>query len=240
LLKNAFKSVLRSSGYAIKKVAIDNVDENLRVLLEVLDINCVLDVGAHYGEYAQSLRNIGYKNKIISFEPVKANFEILSKRAEADSNWIVYNYALGSANSTSAINVSNDTVFTSFLNPNEYSNEQFGAKADIARKELVDIHTLDSIFHKCIEGFNDPKVFLKLDTQGYDLEVVSGATRSLEKILGIQSEVSVMPIYQVMPDWLDALALYRSLGYEVTGMYPVSRDNKKIVVEFDCILRKII
>jgi len=240
LVKKTIKNILRSSGYAVKKVAIDNIDENLRVLFKTLEVNCVLDVGAHFGEYAQSLRDLGYKNKIISFEPLKSNFEILSNKAKYDDNWDVYNFALGRTNSTSDINVSNDTVFTSFLNATEYSNEQFGTKTHISRQERVEIFTLDSVFKQCCNGVNEPKVFLKLDTQGYDLEVVAGAKESLGKVIGIQSEVSVKKIYEDMPDWLNAIALYSSLGYEVTGMYPVSRDDKLIVVEFDCILRKVI
>jgi FkbM family methyltransferase len=240
LVKKVIKNILRTSGYSVKKVAIDNIDENLRVLFKALDVNCVLDVGAHFGEYGQSLRDLGYKNKIISFEPLKSNFDILSNKAKNDANWDVYNFALGRTNSKSVINVSNDTVFTSFLNPTEYSSEQFGIKTHIARHETVDIFTLDSVFKKCCDGVSEPKVFLKLDTQGYDLEVVAGAKDSLRNIIGIQSEVSVKKIYEEMPDWLNAIALYRSIGYEVMGMYPVSRDDKLIVVEFDCILRKVI
>lgn len=95
MLKKIIKNIFRSSGYVVKKLPVDNLEENLIELFRVLEINCVIDVGAHYGEYGQLLRGIGYKNRIVSFEPVKESYEILHKIDGTDNNWILYNVALG-------------------------------------------------------------------------------------------------------------------------------------------------
>lgn len=123
----------------------------------MLNINCALDAGAHFGEYGQWLRKIGYRNRIVSIEPVKASYQIFQKTPK-QKNWKVYNLAMGRNNSTAEINVSNHSVLASFLTPTEYSAEQFGAQAKIARKELVNIVTLDSIFKEYLEVISDPRL----------------------------------------------------------------------------------
>ncbi len=65
-------------------------------LFPTLHINCVLDVGAHHGEYAEELRLNGYKGRIVSFEPVRESFRILREKCSRDERWDAYNYALGS------------------------------------------------------------------------------------------------------------------------------------------------
>lgn len=236
--KQFIKTIFRSFGYVVKRSPVDNIEENLSSLFKVLDINCVLDVGAHFGEYGHRLRSIGYKNRIVSFEPVKASYEILSQRAHADGNWLAHNFALGGANSTAEINIPTGSVLASFLEPSAYSKAEFGSFSAVERKELVKVATLDSTFDMCTEGIGSPRVFLKMDTQGFDLEVLRGAGEKTKRILGLQSEVSVKKIYEEMPDWISAIGVYTSLGYEITGLYPVNRDKDMLVIEFDCVLRK--
>lgn len=55
--------------------------DSFRRVLDRLSIDCVLDVGGDRGGYGDLLRDIGYKGWIISFEPVRAFFEVLSKCA---------------------------------------------------------------------------------------------------------------------------------------------------------------
>jgi hypothetical protein len=75
-----------------------------------------------------------------------------------------------------------------------------------------------------------------MDTQGYDLEVLEGATGCLSSVLGLQSEIALKPIYEGMPDYLTALAKYNSLGFGITSTVPVSRDKDMTVIEFDCLM----
>jgi hypothetical protein len=90
-----------------------------------------------------------------------------------------------------------------------------------------------------MEGAAHARTYLKMDTQGFDLEVVRGAERVLPSVLGLQSEISVVPIYQQMPDYLTALATFKDLGFVLTGIYPVVRDKSTLAVtEFDCIMRR--
>ena len=50
------------------------------------------------------------------------------------------------------------------------------------------------------------RVYLKLDTQGTDLDVVEGASGALEAVDALQSEVAVRPIYEGVPELAQSLA----------------------------------
>jgi FkbM family methyltransferase len=238
MIKEFIKEALRPTGYAIKKLPVDVIEEHLRSLFELLDINCVIDAGAHFGEYGRSLRRNGYRKRIVSFEPVQASFDELRRTIGNDASWHAHKLALGSAMAELEINVSTNSVFSSFLRPTEFSLDNFGEGSGVSATETVQVVTLDSMIAQCVAGISDPRVYLKLDTQGYDLEVLAGARESRRWILGLQSEVSVKQIYVGMPRWMDAIGVFESLGFEVTGLYAVVRDRNMAVVEFDCICTK--
>jgi FkbM family methyltransferase len=86
----------------------------MRRVLDKLSIDCVIDVGANHGQYGEFLRDIGYKGWIVSFEPVRAVFEDLSRHAEKKPPWRVFQYALGSENGQAEINVNLYDDMTSF------------------------------------------------------------------------------------------------------------------------------
>jgi hypothetical protein len=91
----------------------------------------------------------------------------------------------------------------------------------------------------CLEGIPTPRVYLKMDTQGYDLAVVEGASATLDRVLALQTEVALQPIYQDMRTTLcNTVPELRKRGFEVTGLFPVTRDQKDglQIIEFDCIM----
>lgn len=237
-LKAMVKQMLRSRGLIVKKLPVDNLEETLRELFSVLKINCVIDAGAHFGEYGQWLREIGYTGRIVSFEPVRDSYEHLCANAKGDASWMTYNLALGRASASLQINVPDYSVFASFLGATKYCNEEFGVESTAGVKETVKVVTLDSLFAHTVSGLRAPRVYLKMDTQGYDLEVLGGASVSMPNILALQSEVSVKPIYEGMPNWTDAIGVCKSLGYEVSGLYSVNRDKNLSVIEFDCVMHR--
>jgi hypothetical protein len=104
--------------------------------------------------------------------------------------------------------------------------------------ETVAMSTLDALFEEVTSGLAEPRVFLKTDTQGYDLEVFRGLGRAAPWIAGLQTEVALRPIYSGMVRYLDALAELEQAGFGVTGMFPVNRDVEHLVIEFDCVMRR--
>jgi len=217
---------------------IEALGTHLALLFERLRINCILDVGAHVGQYARFVRNIGYKGHIVSFEPISANFAVLQQRCAKDKKWTARRLALGDEERVVPINVAHITQFSSFLPRNRYSKDQFGRLSETDRTEMVETKRLDGVFEDCIRAIKDPRVFLKLDTQGYDLRVIEGGGRYLDRVLALQSELAVKPLYQGMTEYMKAISYMNELGFELTGLFPILRDESLRVVEFDCVMTR--
>lgn len=97
---------------------------------------------------------------------------------------------------------------------------------------------LDELFQELTAKTAGTRFFLKMDTQGYDRNVFAGALGSLERVKGLQSELSLLPVYDGMPRGYDVLEEFHAHDYFVSGMYPVNRDDSMAVIEYDCVLVK--
>ena len=95
----------------------------------------------------------------------------------------------------------------------------------------MNVRTLDGFS----ERFDWGRTFVKIDTQGHDMAVLRGGANVLKRVPLIQTEVSFLPIYEGMPTFADAIAHINSVGFDVTGLFPVSRDRHRRVREFDCV-----
>lgn len=212
---------------------------HLRNLLELLRVNCVIDVGANRGQYGRQLRDIGFAGRIASFEPVTRSCELLRREAQGDDQWLVFPYALGARSGSMSIQVATISELSSFRPPSAHLRERFGAGAQVDMAESVAVRRLDDVFGEATAGVADALAFLKLDTQGFDLEVLAGATHCLDRIAGLQTELSLLPLYEGMPDYLTALSTLRALGFEPTGFYPVCRAEPGLgLIEVDCFLQR--
>jgi len=218
-----------------------SLEAHLGVLFKQIGVNLVLDVGANTGQYAELLRGNGYKGYIVSFEPVSKNIAILKRKATNDSRWHICPYGLGSKGQTLDIHVTNLSTFSSFLSPNRYANHLFPEKTPIESIEQVEVKCLDEIYdYICsITPLDTIVPYLKMDTQGYDLEVLEGAKAVMHNIEAFQSEISLIPLYDNMPDHLESLTYFKKLGFSLTGMYQVTRDrSNQLLVEMECVMRK--
>jgi FkbM family methyltransferase len=232
---------LRSLGYEVVPYPPSDwvrSRDSLRRVLNKLSIDCVFDVGANHSQFGNRLRDIGFEGWIVSFEPVRSAFEDLSKCAAARPPWRVFQYALGSKDGQAEINVSETDELTSFFTSLGPTKTLPGNR--VVRRETVELRRLDSIFDECVAGAAARRYYLKLDTQGYDLEVLRGADGVLDKILGAQTEVSFVPIYKDMPGYLESLKEFESRGFSVVDFMPVTRaaEDDLVMIEMDCILAR--
>lgn len=214
----------------------DTTENHLVLLCDRFNVNCVIDVGAHFGEFATRLRKAGYKGRIVSWEPVRENFVKLKELSANDSNWFVHNAALGDSTGTSAINVNVATDCSSFLQPSAYGKEQFHGKLELQRTEEVEIKTLSDVFDQCVEGISKPKVFLKVDAQGFDINVFEGAKYKLSEICGLQAEMSVQHVFQGTIGYKDFMEILNKKGFVLSGIFPVRVDRLMRLIEIDCIM----
>jgi FkbM family methyltransferase len=205
-------------------------------VLKGLAINGVLDVGANIGQYGTLLRSIGYRGRIVSFEPVADVYELLRSRAVGDANWLTVNTALGSAKGSATINVTRGSDLSSMRNPIDTDGRSLNGAIRVERAETIAISRLDEVVDEYVDRSPSRRLLLKCDTQGWDLEVLKGATGCLDDVVAVQVEMSVIPLYDGMPGWLESLTYLHDLGFEPTGFFPVTYLADARVVEFDCLM----
>ncbi|MEV6617337.1 FkbM family methyltransferase [Streptomyces sp. NPDC051051] len=211
--------------------------QHVAAMLALYDANCVFDVGANSGQYARRLRRLGYTGRIVSFEPTSETFARLEKAAAQDPDWHVYRCGLGREETTAEIHTGWKTM-NSLLGPSDYGRDRY-SRFDTSDTEEIRVRRLDEVMDEAMEGLADPRPYLKMDTQGYDLEVFAGAGKRIEEFVGMQSEVAVLRLYEGSPGMGEAVATYEAAGFGITGMYPVTREaTTGRVIEFDCVLMR--
>jgi FkbM family methyltransferase len=210
----------------------------LKMLLPQLAVDCVLDVGGHFGEFGALLREIGYRGEIVSFEPVPESFARLRQRCSADAKWRAFPLAIGSEDGKLPIHVTAGTEFASFLAPDSGAWDEYRDAMRVQRTEVVPVRRLDAVLDEVLGGPGGRRLFLKSDTQGYDLRVVEGAGERIRDVVGVQAELPVKPLYHGMPGFTEALAYLEGTGLELFGLYPVNHDGDGRVIEFDCVMRR--
>ena len=211
--------------------------DHLALLFERYGVDCVLDVGANRGQYGLELRRAGYRGRLVSFEPVQLLCDQLREAAAGDAAWTVHRVALGREAGVTEINVARHDVFSSFREPVGFAVHRFGEGTAIARHERVAVRRLEHVLDELFDAGPEPRCFLKMDTQGYDLEVFAGLGRWAEHVVGLQSEVAAIPLYSETPRMAESIARYEAAGFELTGLFPVSRDEATgRVIEFDCVM----
>lgn len=210
-MKKTLKKFLREMGIQIKKYP-DSDHARRMKMVNYYRIDTLFDIGANAGQYALKMRELGYKNRIISFEPLSSAFKVLKENSSKDDNWIINNYAVGDQNCKTLINVAGNSYSSSILNmlPNHIEN---APNSMYVSQEKIDIKKLDTIFNSFCN--QEEKVMLKIDTQGYEKNVIDGAIESLKKIEIIQLEMSIAPLYENEILLVEMIEYLRKIGFMV-------------------------
>jgi len=197
----------------------------LKNLLSHHAINCVLDIGANRGQYARFLRNeCGYEGLIVSYEPIGEVFAELEKAAAEDPMWLVRNVALGSENGQAPLNVMQSDVFSSFLEPSADMVEHWVDANKTVNKEVVQVCRLDT------EDLPSGAIIhLKIDTQGYDLEVLKGADVLMDAVQSAQAELAFRTVYEDAPQWVETISAFTAKGLKFAGSYGISYDKMALI-----------
>ena len=195
-----------------------------KIILRNFEIDVVLDVGANSGQYASNLReNAGFSKRIVSFEPLSSAFQLLSVNAAKDSKWQVFNYALGNLEGEKKINIAGNSTSSSFLDMLPRHSEA-APYSKYVSNERVRLCKLDSVFSElCEEGEN---VYLKIDAQGYERNILLGAETSLSGINFIQLEMSLVHLYEKDFLFKDLMLFLEDRGYSLFALEPGFIDPK--------------
>ena len=187
-------------------------------LLDTYKIDLVLDIGANTGQYAQELRELGYKSNIVCFEPMLAAYTQLKQWAEQDEKTLVVNSAVGDFDGEIEFNLAANSVSSSILDILP-SHTDVAPDSKITNKETVTIIRLDSVFDKYCTA--EQNILLKIDTQGYEMSVLKGAGISLTKIRALQLEMSFVPLYKGQALFHDIYLWLLEKGFQMVEITPM-------------------
>lgn len=183
------------------------------------------------------MRLVGYTGQILSFEPDPASFRQLEAKAAKDGKWKAFNTALGSTAGHLELNLMAEAVYNSFLSPSAAETSADAQSNRVVGKVKVVVDTLGDLLPRLQAEYGFARPHLKMDTQGFDLEVFRGAKAVLGNIVSLQSEVAIKRIYQGSPVWVETIREYQDAGFEVAGLYAVNPHRRELA-ELDCFMRK--
>jgi FkbM family methyltransferase len=155
-------------------------------------ISLFVDVGANIGQTGYYLRKIGFAGRIESYEPISEVFEQLSRSAAEYDGWKTHRAAVGDTDGTTVIRVSQDRVSSSIRQATPQF-EKLHPKAGLEREEVVPVVTLDNELPKLARPGDN--IFLKIDSQGFERNVMAGVTTWLPHLRAVRMEVAVTSVY---------------------------------------------
>ncbi|MFZ0305849.1 MAG: FkbM family methyltransferase [Terracidiphilus sp.] len=201
--------------------------------IEDRGIDVVIDVGANVGQFGKWLRESGYRGRIVSFEPISSAFQVLSRAAAGDGNWDVYQCGLGAVSGVARLNVSELSVFSSILDSTN-AGSLHDKRMAVDHIEEISIRTLDDV----VAGMQG-KILLKVDTQGYERQVMEGGRQTLPRVAGILLELPIIHTYEGVWQFHEAIRFMDDAGFVPAQITPVGYHTVDTVsaVEFDCLFR---
>lgn len=219
------KRLFRVLGLEVQRIdSATTEDAILRNLLRRLQPEVVLDIGANIGQFASKVRELGYEGAIVSFEALPTVYDQLLHASRRDPKWTVApRAALGSGAGTVDMNVAGNSASSSVLPMGSLhlSAAPYSAYVD---RETVRLARLDELCTGLLPGAGD--VFMKIDTQGYEMEVLKGAGAVLDRTCGIQLELSLVELYEAAPTLSRMAAFVEELGFEMFGIAPGFKDPR--------------
>lgn len=197
LNRNRLKLFKNFNVYFKLKRFLPSTFEPLRtsLLCKHYGIDLILDVGANNGQFADQQFIFGYTGEIISFEPSKSAHEKLRKRAEKQDRWkIRAPLAIGAQSGKLEFYEYNDSVFNSFLKvkPNFGKNKRYLQTKNISQ---VQVTTLDDIINN-LENIDSKNFMVKIDTQGYEKQVLDGFQKFVRSASIIKIEIPLKAMYE--------------------------------------------
>ena len=212
------RAVCRTLGIEIKRYRPGNSYwASLQRMLVQHDIDLVLDVGANSGQFSGTLRKTGYKRRIVSFEPLLGAYQQLLTNSAKDPLWkIAPRMAIGDIDGEIAINVSANSVSSSIAHMLR-THLEAAPESRYIGKENVLISRLDTVAKTFVPAAS--RTFLKIDTQGYEPQVLAGASQLIPLLKGLQLELSLVPLYEGGGVFIDTVRSLNEMGFELYGLF---------------------
>jgi len=222
-INKTLRSFAEANGIEVRKTSVYS-SQKLRhnKLFSLLGIDLLIDVGANVGQFATLCRTHGYRGSILSFEPSTAAHRELLRTAAVDPLWTVADrMALGAVSGEVDINIAANSLSSSIL-PMLDTHLSAAPQSQYIQRERVPVRRLDDVLPDDAESC---KIFLKLDVQGFEPQVLSGAAHTLSLTSAVQLEMSLLPLYEGELLLSQMSATMNARGFELWDIEPSFRDT---------------
>ena len=203
-----FKQRIRQ--YLVKKLGLPEIPTSLERLAKLgFNPTQIFDVGAYRGDFASLCVEYFPNSKVACFEVLEHRVAQLNVLASKNSSIQVFPTLLG-------FKIQEKVKFNQAETASSILVEQFPQNFPVKSYPMT---TIDEIVHQHFTE-KSPE-FLKLDVQGYELEVLKGTEKSLKGIQVILAEVNLLDIHQNVPllseviRWLDERDW---VAYDICGL----------------------
>ena len=196
-----------------------------------MGITRLLDIGSNSGQFAATIRRLGFGGIIYSVEPQRAAHEELRKNAVSDVRWIpLSRQAAGGRQGTLDLNVSKNSWSSSFLPVHENHLRAAPDARTVTQERALVTRTADLLREKLMRKIDA----LKIDVQGYEREVLEGLRPCMDGIRLLLLEMSSVECYVGAPDLiaLDRF-LTEELGFTRVSLEPSFYDGMGVAQQFD-------
>lgn len=218
-VKGAGKRMLRAVGIEAHSYAPGSSrDAQLMAALREFSITDVIDIGANEGQFAQEFFAAGFAGRIISIEPLVEAHAKLSAAASRNANWSVPEAtAVGAKVGEVAFHVAVNSVSSSALEVLSASVMAAPESRQVDHR-TVPATTVDALVLR--HNLPDRGAMLKVDTQGFEWQVLDGAALSLSRFDLVLLELSLTELYGGQRLWLEIIARMEMSGFGVWALQP--------------------
>jgi len=222
--KHKVKSWLRNQGVFVRRgEGVTGVD----IGVDLTRLSCknspvILDVGANRGQSIKFFQDCFKNPKIFAFEPSEKIFGYL-KSQDFGPSVEIFNLALGKNKERDQRFYNyNKSGFNSFLEVDNNEKNPFGGYLEVKSVQSVDTTTIDSFLAE--QGIESADL-VKIDTQGFDLEVIKGALQAMKqgRIKLILTELNMINLYKGQNSFIEILSILDQYNFQLIDLYDKSR-----------------
>jgi FkbM family methyltransferase len=229
MLKQTIQGVLRYFGLELRRAGATADPFVVQRELITTAEPVIFDVGAHVGSVAAKYRALFPRASIWCFEPFLPSFQALRRNFEADPRISCHNAALSDRKGLAKLHANLASVTNSLLASDERGQSYWGeGLLDTAEEVEVNTTTVDDfVADNAISSID----ILKLDVQGAEFRVLTGARDALEKqhVNLIYTELILCPTYKGQHEFHDYLRFLDSLGYELLDLFNPERSGRQLI-----------
>ena len=199
------------------------------MILEGFNFDFIVDVGANRGQFALISRKVFPRAKIHSFEPLEEPAQIFKKIFSDDPNVTLYPCAIGREKTTSTIHVTKDDDSSSMLPITKTQSSMFPGAIEKETRQVTVLPLSEALG----STFIPPASLLKIDVQGFELEVLKGCEDILSKFSHLYIECSFIELYEGQALVHQIIAWLEQRSFILIGVHNLYYQKNGLAVQGD-------